>query len=104
VPWAVIFHSAAVTPGTPLGVPLHPTQIYAGLVEFALFALSLWLLYRPHHDGEVLGTWLFLSGLARSLLTSVRGGDILTTQFAGVAMVLGGGLLWLRRSQVTHGR
>jgi phosphatidylglycerol:prolipoprotein diacylglycerol transferase len=104
VPWAVIFHSAAVTPGTPLGVPLHPTQIYAGLVEFALFALSLWLLYRPHHDGEVLGTWLFLSGLARSLLTTLRGGDILTPQFAGMAMVLGGGLLWLRRSQVTHGR
>jgi phosphatidylglycerol:prolipoprotein diacylglycerol transferase len=104
VPWAVIFHSAAVTPGTPLGMPLHPTQLYSGLVEFALFVLSLWLLYRPHHDGEVLGTWLFLSGLARALLASLRGGDIMTPQLAGVAMVLVGGLLWLRRPQVAHGR
>jgi phosphatidylglycerol---prolipoprotein diacylglyceryl transferase len=104
VPWAIIFHSAAVTPGTPLGIPLHPTQLYAALLEFALFALSLWLLYRPHHDGEVLGTWLFLSGLARSLLTSWRGGDIMTPQFAGAAMVLGGGLLWLRRPRVAYGR
>jgi phosphatidylglycerol:prolipoprotein diacylglycerol transferase len=104
VPWAVIFHSAAVTPGTPLGMPLHPTQLYSGLVEFALFVLSLWLLYRSHHDGEVLGTWLFLSGLARALLASLRGGDIMTPQLAGVAMVLVGGLLWLRRPQVAHGR
>ena len=29
LPWAVVFSSPAAVPGTPLGVPLHPTQLYA---------------------------------------------------------------------------
>jgi phosphatidylglycerol:prolipoprotein diacylglycerol transferase len=102
LPWAVIFNSPAM-PGAPLGVPLHPTQLYAGLAEFALFVLLLWLLYRPHYDGEVLGAWLFLGGLARFLLTSLRGDEVVATQWVGAAMVLGGGLLWLHRPQVAHG-
>jgi phosphatidylglycerol:prolipoprotein diacylglycerol transferase len=96
-------------PGTPLGVPLHPTQIYASLVEFALFVLLLWLLHRPHRDGEILGAWLFLGGLSNFLLTSLRGdsgwslsGLITLTQLVAVAMVLAGGLLWLRRPQDTQ--
>jgi len=103
VPWAVIFRSPAAVPGVPLGVPLHPTQLYAGLVEFALFVLLLWLLHRPHYDGEILGAWLFLGGLARFLLTSFRGDEVAGTQVSGAAMVLVGGLLWLHRPQVLHG-
>jgi phosphatidylglycerol:prolipoprotein diacylglycerol transferase len=103
LPWAVIFNSPAAVPGTPLGVPLHPTQLYAGLVEFALFVLLLWLLHRPHYDGEILGAWLFLGGLARFLLTSFRGDGVVEAQLAGAAMVLGGGMLFLRRPQVAHG-
>jgi phosphatidylglycerol:prolipoprotein diacylglycerol transferase len=104
LPWAVVFSDPSAVPGTPLGVPLHPTQLYASLVEFVLFVLLLWLLYRPHRDGEILGTWLFLGGLSRFLLTSLRGDSILAAQIAGAAMVLGGGLLWLHRPQVSHGR
>jgi phosphatidylglycerol---prolipoprotein diacylglyceryl transferase len=103
LPWAVIFNSPAAVPGTPLGVPLHPTQLYAGLVEFVLFVLLLWLLHRPHYDGEILGSWLFLGGLAHFLLTSFRGDDVVAAQLIGAAMVLGGGLLWLHRPQVAHG-
>lgn len=113
LPWAVIFTSPAATPGTPLGVPLHPTQIYASLVEFALFILLLWLLHRPHRDGEVLGAWLFLGGLSSFLLAFLRGdggswlsGLITVTQLVAAAMVLAGGLLWLHRpqaTQVSHG-
>ena len=69
----MIFRSPAAVPGTPLGVPLHPTQIYASLVEFVLFVFLLWLLHRPHHDGEILGAWLFLGGLSSFLLTFLRG-------------------------------
>jgi phosphatidylglycerol:prolipoprotein diacylglycerol transferase len=103
LPWAVIFNSPSAVPGAPLGVPLHPTQLYAGLVEFSLFILLLWLLHRPHDDGEVLGAWLFLGGLARFLLTSLRGDEVVATQWVGATMVLGGGLLWLHRPQVAHG-
>jgi phosphatidylglycerol:prolipoprotein diacylglycerol transferase len=104
LPWAVIFRSPAAAPGTPLDVPLHPTQLYAGLVEFALFVLLLWLLPRRHYDGEIFGSWLFLGGLAQFLLTSLRGDEIVGTQVAGAVMVLAGGLLWLHRPQALHGR
>ncbi len=52
----------------PLGVPLQPTQIYASVAEFAIFVLLLWLLRRPHHDGEIMGAWLFLAGMANFFL------------------------------------
>jgi phosphatidylglycerol---prolipoprotein diacylglyceryl transferase len=111
LPWAVVFRSPAAMPGAPLGVPLHPTQIYASLSEFVLFAGLLWLLHRPHYDGEILGAWLFLGGLSNFLLTFLRGdggpvvsGFITVTQLVAAAMVLVGGLLWLHRAaQVSHG-
>ena len=102
LPWAVIFRSPAAVPGTPLGVPLHPTQLYASMVQFVLFVLLLWLLHRPHHDGEILGAWLFLGGLSGFLLTLLRGDGVVTTQLVSAVMVLAGGLLWLRRPQVAH--
>jgi phosphatidylglycerol---prolipoprotein diacylglyceryl transferase len=106
VPWAVIFKDPAAAPGTPLGVPLHPTQLYASLLEFLLFVFLMWLLHRPHYDGEILGAWLFLAGLCSSLLTFLRGDGVVAAQLVGAVMVLAGGLLWLHRSpsaQVSHG-
>jgi len=106
LPWAVVFSSPAIVTGAPLGVPLHPTQLYAGLVEFVLFALLVWLLHRPHYDGEILGTWFFLGGLSGFLLTFLRGDSILATQLVSALMVIWGGFLWLRLSpaaQVSHG-
>jgi phosphatidylglycerol---prolipoprotein diacylglyceryl transferase len=111
LPWAVIFRSSAAGVATPLAVPLHPVQLYASLVGFLLFAFLLWLLHRPHRDGEILGAWLFLSGLASSLLTVLRGDLLASSHFAALlvaqlmsaAMVLAGGLLWIRRSQVSYG-
>src|SRR6478672_13822824 len=43
VPWAITFHDpfAAANVGTPLGVPLHPTQIYEAGAEFLILALLL---------------------------------------------------------------
>ena len=106
VPWAVIFNDPAAALGTPLGIPLHPTQLYNSLLQFLLLVFLLWLLRRPHNDGEILGAWLFLAGLSSSLLTFLRGDGVLVTQLIGAAMVAGGGLLWLHRQpavQVSHG-
>jgi phosphatidylglycerol---prolipoprotein diacylglyceryl transferase len=106
VAWAVIFNDPAAAPGTPLGVPLHPTQLYTGLLQFLLLLFLLWLLRRPHHDGEVFGAWLFLGGLSSSLLTTLRGEGVVATQCIGAVMVIAGALLWLRRQpavQVSHG-
>ncbi len=70
-PWS--FSSLAAVPGTPLGVPFHPTQLYAGLVEFVLFVFCCGCCIVLIDDGEILGAWLFLGGLASFLLTSLRG-------------------------------
>jgi phosphatidylglycerol:prolipoprotein diacylglycerol transferase len=110
LPWAVIFRTPAAVPRAMQGVPLHPTQVYASLAEFALFVFLLWLLHRPHYDGEVLGTWLFLAGLSNFLLTFLRGdsgplvsGVIPAAQLVSAAMVLAGGVLWLHRGQASDG-
>ncbi len=103
LPWAVVFTNPAAAPGTPLGVALHPTQLYASMVQFLLFVFLLWLLHRPHYDGEILGAWLFLGGLSSFLLTFLRGDGLLATQLVSATMVLAGGLLWLHRPQVSHG-
>ena len=81
------------------GCHCTPPQIYASLVEFVLFVCLLWLLHRPHRDGEILGAWLFLGRLSSFLLTFLRGdggwslsGLSTVTQLVAAAMVLAGGL------------
>jgi len=110
LPWAVIFRTPSAVPRAMQGVPLHPTQLYASFAEFALFVLLLWLLHRPHYDGEVLGAWLFLAGLSNFLLTFLSGdagplvsGLIPAAQLIFASMVLAGGVLWLHRGQASHG-
>jgi phosphatidylglycerol---prolipoprotein diacylglyceryl transferase len=104
VPWAVIYTSPFVAPGTPIGVPLHPTQIYASLLEYVLFVVLLWFIHRPHGDGEVMGAWLYLSGLCRYFLGFLRadsgpllGSPLNLPQLIAIGMVLAGGSLWLQR-------
>jgi len=38
---------------------LHPTQLYTSLLQFLFLVFLLWLLHRPHHDGEILGVGSF---------------------------------------------
>jgi len=109
LPWGVVFNSPQAAPGTPLGVPLHPTQIYSSGAEFLLFVLLLWLLHRPHNDGEILGAWLFLGGLSSFLLTFLRGdagpwvsGLVPGAQLVAAAMVLAGALLWMHSPKDDH--
>lgn len=107
VPWAVTFHNplAAEIVGTPLGVPLHPTQLYEFALELCNTLFLVWLLRRKKFEGEVIGSYLIIYGIGRYFLEFLRGdqgrGDILgfmtTTQLIAVGLVIGGGLLWLRR-------
>jgi len=106
LPWGVTFTSPlAQLAGTPLGIPLHPTQIYEFLVEMFNFALLVWLFRRKKFDGQIFGTYLFLYGIARYFLEFLRGdpdrgsvfnGLMTATQLISVLMVIAGGLLWMR--------
>ena len=43
------------------------------LLSLLLFVVLMWLVHRPHRDGEILGAWLFLGGLSSFLLSFLRG-------------------------------
>jgi phosphatidylglycerol:prolipoprotein diacylglycerol transferase len=107
LPWGVTFSDAWANKlsDTPLGVYLHPTQIYEFLVELTNFFLLIWLIRRKKFDGQIIGTYLFSYGFARFFLEFLRGdagrGQFLgtwmtATQFIAILMVIGGGTLWLR--------
>ena len=108
VPWAVTYTSrfAARTTGVPLGVPLHPVQLYAAVAHFALAAVLVLLLRHGGHTGQVLGAALFAEGVLRFLLAPLSA-DYATAaslfhivtpvQAVAMGMVVLGGLCWLRR-------
>lgn len=108
VPWAVTFHNplAAQITGTPLGVPLHPTQIYEMIVELVNCVFLVWLTKRKKFEGEIIGTYMIVYGVARYFIEFFRGdpgrgeflGFMTSTQAIALGLVIGGGLIWLRRA------
>jgi phosphatidylglycerol---prolipoprotein diacylglyceryl transferase len=75
VPWAVTFidHDAARLGGAPLGVPLHPAQLYESVVCLALFLFLARLAHRKRFDGQVILAYATLYAAARFLLEYFRG-------------------------------
>ncbi|MBZ5571674.1 MAG: prolipoprotein diacylglyceryl transferase [Acidobacteriia bacterium] len=109
--WGVTFKNplAAAWVGTPLGVPLEPTQLFESAVELATFFILMWLLKRKKFDGQVLGAYLFLYGIARYFLEFIRddpgrgsvfGGLMTGTQLIAIGLVLTGGLIWWLRPEL----
>jgi phosphatidylglycerol:prolipoprotein diacylglycerol transferase len=105
VAWAVTFHDlyASRTSGTPLDVPLHPTQIYESLATAAIFAILLWISGRRRFDGQVVLSYVLLYSVARFAIEffrgdSVRGfvfgGLLSTSQLIAIVLVLAAGSLW----------
>ncbi len=109
-PFAVIFtdrfaHEAV---GTPLGVPLHPTQLYLSANAFLIFLILQWAYRRKTFDGEVFWLYVLLYAITRGILETWRGDlvrgfvipDILSTsQFIGLlaAAVAAAMLVYLSR-------
>jgi phosphatidylglycerol:prolipoprotein diacylglycerol transferase len=109
MPWGMTYTSrfAARTTGVPLGVALHPVQLYAAIGHFALAAVLVVLLRHAGRPAEVLGAALFADGVLRFVLAPLSGNyadasvflHIATpVQAAAMVMVLLGGLCWLRVS------
>jgi len=111
-PFAVTFtdpfaHDAV---GTPLGVPLHPTQIYLSLNALVIFVILQWAYRRKTFDGEVFWLYVLLYAITRGILEIWRGdlvrgfvipGVLSTSQGIGLvtALVAGAMLLVLARRQ-----
>ena len=75
LPWAVTFSdpSAFQLTGVPLGVPLHPTQIYHALADFLILATTLWLLKRRRFEGQVFWAYVLLYAILRFVVEFFRG-------------------------------
>ncbi|HSS45303.1 MAG TPA: prolipoprotein diacylglyceryl transferase [Thermoanaerobaculia bacterium] len=97
--WAVTFTDpfAQENVGTPLGIPLHPTQIYLSLNAFLIFLALQWAYRRKTFDGEVFWLYLLLYSITRGILEVWRG-DLVrgfvvpellsTSQFIGLLVAL----------------
>ena len=99
VPWAVNFTDpdAARIGGAPLGVPLHPVQLYESLVCLVLFLCLVWLARRRKFTGEIILAYALLYAAARFVLEYFRGdadrgfvfGDLLSiSQFIGTIIAV----------------
>ena len=81
LPWGVEFTELGhqVT-GVPLGVHLHPTQLYESFAAFAIFLFLLWLHHRKSFSGQVIATYAVCYGVMRFTIEFFRDdprGDIL---------------------------
>jgi phosphatidylglycerol---prolipoprotein diacylglyceryl transferase len=110
--WAVTFRNtdAEALTGVPLGIPLHPTQIYEFMAELGVFALLLWRIRKPHREGEVLGLYLVVSSVLRFWIEFYRfhaqalpmNGPWSLTQWISLGLMgLGAWLLYGRRAPAT---
>ncbi len=73
-PWALTFNDpeAHRLVGVPLGIPLHPTQIYEALAELVVFGVLYRQFLKPHSAGRIIGLYLILYPAARFVVEFFR--------------------------------
>jgi phosphatidylglycerol:prolipoprotein diacylglycerol transferase len=91
--WGVVFTRSEIAP---LGVPLHPTQLYAVVANLLLFAFLYQRRKRSDFDGEQILLYVILYAAVRSILEVFRDdprgylswGMVSTSQCIAVAAVI----------------
>lgn len=96
LPWGVTFTSplAQQVVGVPLGIRLHPTQLYESAAEFLIFGILYWRIQRRHAPGAIISLYLILYSTVRFLVEFVRfheqpnpfGGPLNTSQWISLAL------------------
>ena len=97
VPWAITFTDplAMANVGTPLGIPLHPTQLYDAGAEALILAFLLVFERRGRaFPGRTFWTYMLLYGVTRFVVEFYRGDNrgmvfdtLSTSQFVAVLLV-----------------
>ncbi len=74
LPWAVTFTNpnAHQLTGVPLGIPLHPTQLYESIAEALIFVYLYRKFHQPHREGAIIGLYLVLYSIVRFTVEFVR--------------------------------
>ena len=118
LPWAVRFPTSPWEQIAPVGVPLHPVQLYEAVVNLAIFAsLTWWWHPRRRFDGQVGLLYLILYSVSRVVLELFRGDEargflfepwlgtlVSTSQATSVVLGLGAvaGYAWMLRGRAAR--
>ncbi|MBN1932034.1 MAG: prolipoprotein diacylglyceryl transferase [Desulfobacterales bacterium] len=94
LPWAVTFtHPDTLAP---VGIPLHPTQLYSALGNLIIFSF-LWLFRRrKKFDGQLFWLYVVLYGISRTLIEILRDdfrgyffyGILSISQLIGITLII----------------
>ena len=96
MPWAITFTNplAASNVGTPLGIPLHPTQLYDAGAELLILIILLVTERRGKaFEGRTFWLYMLLYGISRFVVEFYRGDDrgtvmgVSTSQFVSLLVV-----------------
>lgn len=107
LPWAVTFTSQESHDrfGTPINIPLHPSQLYESGAELVIMAALIWMFRRPHRDGSIVAWYLVLYSVVRFLVEFVRNHEqslvwgLSLTQWISLATLAAGAAMLLRARQ-----
>jgi phosphatidylglycerol---prolipoprotein diacylglyceryl transferase len=85
LPWAVTFTDPAAygLTGVPLGVPLHPTQLYHALADLVLLAICTFVMRGRRFNGQVFWVYLLFYGVLRIAVEAFRGDEVRGMYFDG---------------------
>jgi len=75
LPWAVTFGISSWEQIAPVGIPLHPVQLYAVALNAALFVSLTWAYRWRRFDGQMATLYLGLYSVGRILLEFFRGDE-----------------------------
>jgi phosphatidylglycerol:prolipoprotein diacylglycerol transferase len=101
LPWAVTFHSQEAA-RVPIGIPLHPAQLYESAANVVIFAVLCRLFLREHPPGRIIAFYLMLYGCARFVVEFFRNHeqslvlDLSITQWISLGLVALGAFILLR--------
>lgn len=74
-PWAITYHdvNANILSGTPLGMSLHPVQLYTSFASLLIAVMLLVIWKYRCFKGQVIGCYFILEGMSRIIIEHWRG-------------------------------
>ncbi|MBN2224319.1 MAG: prolipoprotein diacylglyceryl transferase [Deltaproteobacteria bacterium] len=101
LPWGITFSVSEIAP---LGVALHPTQVYEMLFNFMIFAVLFSRRNRAAFRGQQILSYVFLYGATRAIVEVFRGdprgvwlgGAVSTSQLISAVAVAAGIILYFK--------
>ncbi len=103
LPWAITFTNPEAM--APLGVPLHPTQLYEMILNLSLFGVLWWWRTRVRFSGQLFLLYAGGYGIIRFIVENFRGdqlqyaGGISAAQTLSVLMVITASILFSLRAR-----